>query len=144
MFKMSIPEISNEELRKLYERIKPVVRVNGSLHYLREFSLEELRRISYLWSATENVREEVKDNELEVMEGRDFVCLHTYGYPGFFKPTIGEVLSQLDENDIPLVKAFEIIECPEVSEDFYKDSFTTIAFKNRYHVSTVRLYREKA
>ena len=143
MFKMSIPEISDEEMKKRYEHIKPVITVNGKLHYLREFTFEELTGISYLWNRDEDVREEVKENELEVLEGRDFVCLHGYGYYGLFKPSIGEVLSQIKEYDIPLVKAFEIIESPETAADFHGDSFTSIAFDNGYNVSTVRLYGEK-
>ena len=90
------------------------------------------------------MRDEVGKDELEVLEGRDFVCLHMYGYYGLFKPSVGEVLSQINEYDLPWVKAFEIIEKPETAEDFYKDSFTSIAFENGYHVSTVRLYGAKS
>ena len=143
MFEVSIPKISDEEMRKRYEHIKPVITVNGKLHYFREFTFEELSGISYLWNRDEDVRDEVGEDELEVLEGRDFVCLHGYGYPGLFKPSIGEVLSQIKEYDLPYVKAFEIIESPETASDFYKDSFTSIAFDNGYHVSTVRLYEEK-
>lgn len=143
MFKVSIPRISDEEMMKRYEQIKPVITVNGKLHYFREFTLEELSGISYLWNSDEDVREEVGEDELEVLEGKDFVCLHGYGYYGLFKPSVGEVLSQINEYDIPLVKAFEIIESPETASDFHKDSFTSIAFDNGYHVSTVRLYRAK-
>ena len=143
MFKVSIPKISDEEMKKRYEQIKPVITVNGKLHYYREFTFEELSGISYLWNRDEDMREEVCDGELEVLEGRDFVCLHGYGYYGFFKPSVGEVLSQIKEYDLPFVKAFEIIESPQTASDFYKDSFTSIAFDNGYHVSTVRLYSAK-
>ncbi len=143
MFNVSIPKISDEEMKKRYEQIKPVITVDGKLHYLREFTFEELRGISYLWNSDEDVRGEVGEGEIEVLEGRDFVCLHAYGYYGFFKPSIGEVLSQIKEYDLPFVKAFEIIESPQTADDFHKDSFTSIAFDNGYHVSTVRLYGEK-
>ena len=143
MFYVSIPKISDEEMQKRYEHIKPVITVNGKLHYFREFTLKELSDISYLWNSDEDVREEVGENELEFLEGREFVCLHGYGYYGFFKPSIGEVLSQIKEHDVPLIKAFEIIETPQTSVDFHKDSFTSIAFDNGYHVSIVRLYGEK-
>ena len=61
----------------------------------------------------------------------------------FIYTSIREVLSQINELILPWVRAFEIIEFPEKSEDFYKDSFTTIIFNKGYHVSTVRLYGEK-
>ena len=143
MFKVSIPEISPEEMKKRYEHIKPVITVNNKLHYFREFTLEELTDISYLWNSDEDVGKEVDENELEILEGKDFVCLHGYGYHGFFKPSIGEVLSQIKENEVPFIKAFEIIESPKTVDDFHKDSFTSIAFDNGYHVSIVRLYGEK-
>lgn len=143
MFEVSIPKISDEEMMKRYKQIKPVITVNGKLHYFREFTLEELSGISYLWNRHEDVREEVGEDELEVLEGRDFVCLHSYRYYGFFKPSVGEVLFQIKEYDLPFIKAFEIIESPQTAADFHKDSFTSIAFDNGYHVSTVRLYGEK-
>ena len=83
MFEVSIPEISDEEMMKRYQQIKPVITVNGKLHYFREFTLEELTGTSYLWNRHEAVREEVGEDELEVLEGRDFVCLHSYGYYDF-------------------------------------------------------------
>lgn len=58
MFEVSIPKISDEEMKKRYEQIKPVITVNGKLHYLREFTFEELSGISYLWNRDEDVREE--------------------------------------------------------------------------------------
>ena len=143
MFEVSIPRISDEEMMKRYEQIKPVIKVNGKLHYFREYTLKELSDTSYFFNRHEDVREEVGADELEVLEGKDFVCLHTWSYYGFFKPSVGEVLAQLKENDLPLIKAFELIEIPQTADDFHKDSFTSIAFDNGYHVSTVRLYREK-
>ncbi len=143
MFEVSIPKISDEEMMKRYKQIKPVITLNGKLHYFREYTLEELSDISYLWDYEEDVREEVGKDELEVLEGRDFVCLHSWNFYGFFKPSVGEVLAQIKEHDFPLVKAFEIIESPQTADDFHKDSFTSIAFDNGYHVSTVRLYGAK-
>lgn len=143
MFKVSIPKISDEELKKRYEHIKPVITVNGKLHYFRKFTLSELNDVNYLWDRENNVREEVGEGKLEILKGKDFACLHSYGYYEFFKPSIGEILSQIMECDVHLIKAFEIIESPQIPYDFHKDSFTFIAFCNGYHVSTVRLYEEK-
>ena len=143
MFKVSIPDISQEEVMKRYKKIKPVITKNGKLYRFREFSYDEIWGTSYLWNTDEDVREEVGKDELEVLEDKDFVCLHSYNYYGFFKPSIKEVLAQIEERDIPFVRAFEIIDYPITPSDFYKDSFTSIAFSNGYHVSTVRLYGEK-
>lgn len=130
----SIPEISNEEMKKRYEHIKPVVTVGGKLYHLREFTLEELSRTSYYFScyscgSKELITEEVGKDKLEVWDGKDFRCLHTPGGGNLFKPTTGEVLSQLKEEDLPSIAAFEILGLTGVD--------------GRYHVSIVRLYRAK-
>lgn len=144
MFNVSIPEISSEEMMKRYKQIKPVVNVDGKLHYFREYTLEELSNRSYLFNRDEDVREEVDEDELKIIENAEFICLHSYGYYGFFKPSISEVLAQIDDTILPWVKAFEIIESPQAKNDFFKNSFTSIVFDKGYHVSTVRLYRAKA
>ena len=143
MFKVSIPEISDEEMMKRYKHIKPVISINGKLHYFRDYSIEEITKDSFFFNRENDMREEVPKDKLQVWEGHDFICLHKYGYYGFFKPSVGEILAQIKENDIHVVKAFEIIESPQTANDFYKDSFSSIAFDNGYHVSTIRLYVAK-
>ena len=143
MFSMSIPQISDEEVMKRYEQIKPVITVNGKLYHFREFFLEEIRNNGYLWNRAKDIREEVTPDELEVIPGQYFVCLHTYAYYGLFKPTICEILSQIKESNLSFVRAFEIIDSPQTANDFFKDSFRSIALDNGFHVSVVRLYRKK-
>lgn len=143
MFFMTVPKIGEEELKRRYERIKPVITLDGKLHRFREYTVRELREISYFARRTEDVRERLPADVLEVWEGHDFSCIHSYGYPGLFKPSIYDVLAQLSQNDLALVKAFEIIDHPKEATDFYRTSFENIAFNNGFHVSTVRLYIEK-
>lgn len=143
MFDLLIPKISDEEMMKRYQSIKPVITMDGKLYHFREYTLEEMKGNSYFYNRAEDVREEVLEEELQVWEGRDFVCLHKYGYHGIFNPSVGEVLAQINVCDIPFVRAFEIIEWPEIASDLRKDSFRSIAFDKGYHVSTVRLYLAK-
>lgn len=143
MFDVSIPKFPVEEIIRRYKDIKPVITVDGKLHYFREFTPEELSSISYLWNRAEDVREEVGKDELKVWKGHDFACLHSYGYPGLFKPSLSEVLSQIKTEDLNLVKAFEIIESPKAAVDFYKDALTASIFEKGFHVSIVRLYIAK-
>ena len=140
MFNVSIPTISKEEMEKRYEQIKPVVTVNGELYYFREFTLKELSSISYLWKRNENIGKKVKKGALKALVDKDFICLHSYGYAGCFKPSIAEILSQIKKEELPFAKAFEIIESPQTDSDLCKDSFTSVALYNGFHVSTVRLY----
>lgn len=144
MRKVSIPNISDKEMLKRYRNIKPVITKNGKLYHLREYTLDEIKCRSYTWYVDEDMREEVGEDELVALQGKDFVCLHRYGYYGFFKPKIGEVLAQIKEADVPFVRAFEIIKIPKTIEEIYKDRLTNIAFYSGYHVSIVRLYGEKS
>ncbi len=140
MFEVSIPKITDEEMMERYKKIKPVVTVDGKLYYLRDFALDEIRGIAYLRHLENNLANEVKEGELTVWENHDFSCLHAYGYYDLFKPSVGEVLSQIDEKDIPFIKAFEIIRSSQIEKDFQEDSLTSIIFNKGYHISKVRLY----
>jgi len=137
MYNVSIPEISREELLARYERIKPIVEIGEDKYFLRDFTEEELTGKSYIWYKEKDKSEKV-DMELYVArEDLDFECIHKYGYPGLFKPSIAEVLAQIPEDEIPFVDAFEIINEPKTSDDFYKNK---IVFDSGFHISTVRLY----
>ena len=139
MYKVSTPKISKTEIVRRYEHIKPVITINGKLHYFRDFSPEELSRTGYMWNRVENVQGKVDENELEVLEGRDFACRHNYGYTGSFFPTIHEILSQIKEEDVNVVKAFEVLKLsarPKVNDYSFMVS-------NCYYVSIARLYINK-
>ncbi len=140
---MSDPHISwitNEEIIERYSHIKPVVKKDGKLYWLRKFSDEELFDISYLWN--DETEKPVEENEIIPILGKDFRCLHEYGYYGLFKPSVAEVLTQINPEVLDSVVAFEIIESPKTADDFYKDEFTTAALNSGHHVSMVRLYRQ--
>lgn len=141
MFEVSIPKITDEEMMERYKKIKPVVTVDGKLYYLRDFTLDEITGIAYLWDLEKNLGKEVGEGELTVWENHDFSCLHTYAYCGFFKPSVGEILSQIHEHEVPFIRAFEIVKAPQTAKDFYENSLTSIIFNKGYHISTVRLYQ---
>lgn len=140
---MSDPHISwitNEEIIERYSHIKPVVKKDGKLYWLRKFSDEELFDISYLWN--DETEKPVEENEIIPIPGKDFRCLHEYGYYGLFKPSVAEVLTQINPEVLDSVVAFEIIESPKTADDFYKDEFTAAALNSGHHVSMVRLYKQ--
>ncbi len=139
MSDMHISWITREEIIERYSHIKPVVKKNGKLYWLREFSDEELFNISYLWE--DETEEPVKKGEIVPIPEGNFRCLHKYEYYGLFKPNVAEVLTQIGPEMLNSVVAFEIIDQPKSANDFHKDKFTTAAFNSGYHVSTVRLYK---
>lgn len=137
MLNVSTPKVSKAEIVRRYEHIKPVITINGKLYYFRDFSPEELSHVGYMWNCVENVQKEVGENELEVWEGRDFGCQHNYGYTGSFFPTIHEILSQIKDTDLNVVKAFEVLKlsaCPKVNDYSYMVG-------NSFYVSAIRLYK---
>ena len=135
---MHISWIPREEIVERYSRIKPVAKKDGKLYWLRSFGEEELFDISYLWN--DETKKQVQDGEIVPIPDKDFRCLHEYGSSGLFKPSVAEVLTQIDSEILDTVVAFEIIDSPKTAEDFHRDKFTSTAFNSGYHVSIVRLY----
>ena len=138
MKKLSIPPISDEELMRRYLRIKPVAEVTGVKYWLRNYTLKELRDTPYIWYVVPDKREPVGE-ALSNHTHYDFQCLHTFGYHGFFKPSIAEVLAQIPEEVMEsyTIEAFEIIDRPTSSGDLNKFKK---ALEQGFHVSVVRLY----
>lgn len=139
MYNVSIPEITQDELKERYKRIKPIVEIEGVKYYLRDFTIEELTKCSYIGYANEDKREKV-DMSLLITRNNDFECIHKYNYYGFFKPSIAEVLAQISNLDLEFTDAFEIIKSPQTCEDFITNP---VVFNNHFHISTVRLYTSR-
>lgn len=134
--KIIIPKLSNEELIALYERIRPIVEFKDEKYLLRKFTLDQIINTSYIYNIEDDIRVLVDQEDLETVE--EFPCFHTYGYPGFFKPSIGEVLSQLPEKSKIESKYFEMIEEPDTVEDL--NMYFDVIDKG-YHVSKIRTYK---
>ena len=133
---MPIPTIDDKRLLDLYKRLKPIVTIDELKYLLREFSLYELRNISYLWNANDDKTETVDTSKLEPIQ--EFPCLHTYGYYGLFKPSVAEVLSQAPEKTIEEANCFEIISYPRTREEIFRYSEIV---NNGYHLSKVKSYK---
>ncbi len=80
----------------------------GFLYYIQEV---DLRGIAFIWDP----------KPTEIAEGlepfEDITTYHTYGYYGFFKPSIAEVLAQIPLDKIDHVVSFEIVQHPETADD---------------------------
>lgn len=135
---IQIPPMSKKEICELYRRIKPIVRIDEVPYYMREFSPSDLTEKSYIWNRGEDKTVPANMEELETI--MDNKTLHKYGYHGLFKPSIGEVISQIPKDVLEKVVAFEIVYSPESWDDFnrYIDEFNA-----GFHVSSVRLYSKK-
>jgi len=127
--KAFVPEISEEKLSSLIEKIVPVVRENNKLYQIK---IPDLRNVAYTWDY--KVVEECK-NLKEIVR----IKTHHYcGYYGLFKPSIAEVLSQIPEDFIDKVNAFEIISdvCSGTDDE------TKIFKEGNGHLATTILYEK--
>lgn len=142
MFKVTIPTISDEELLRRYERIRPICHLDdGRISGFRNYTLEELRHRAYTWDFDDVINGPIYEyDELAPTIYSDFGCLFTYGHPGLFKPTVAEVLAQIDMSLYSFSAAFEIIDRPQTVDDFYRTPLHKVVFEAGYHVATVRLY----
>ena len=140
MYNVSIPDISDEELLRRYQKIKPIVEVGGVKYFLREFSKKELKNQSYINEVEKDIVKKVNMRLFVPCIGQDFECIHKYGHPMFFKPSIAEVLAQIPDGQVDFVDAFEIIEFPQVDNELIRNK---IVFDNGYHISMVRLYTSR-
>ena len=87
----------------------------------------------------EKLGEELDMTKYSPMPQYDFECIHKFGSPNLFKPSIAEVLAQISDFVLDKTCAFEIIEKPQTQADLYRNP---IAFDNGFHTSIVRLYRK--
>lgn len=99
MFKgFEVPKITEERLAELLPRIRPVVRKDGGLWYIKPV---DPRRIAFLWDPTLDAKVE------DLKELRGIHTFHDYGHPSLFKPSIAEVLAQIPADIVDETVAFE-------------------------------------
>jgi hypothetical protein len=134
--KFFIPAMEQTELVKWYQRISPIVASEGKHYYLRQLSDKELSKVAYNWlNKKSDFGEEVDYEKLKPL--LDVKMLHTYGWYGYFKPSVAEVIRQIPKDLLSQTVAFEIIRTPSTAEDLSKYREETSA---GFHVSIVRLY----
>jgi len=130
--KIWIPEVSKQYIIELAERIKPVVQFAfGGKCYIKPV---DLFKIAYTWDPV------AADKATGLKLLCDITTYHTYGYHGFFKPSIAEVLAQIPAEHLDKVVAFEIVKSPNDVDDLNREQE---ALNARYHVATTRLYVRK-
>ncbi len=86
---------------ELYQRIKPLIKVDGELKPVRFLAKEELSSMSYAWLSA---APHSKQPTIELIG--IFMSRHTYGSYGMFKPDVHEVLSQMPHELLKHAKYF--------------------------------------
>ena len=137
--KIEIPEMKKENIVKWYATIRPIVINEGKPVFMRQLKDKELTDVAYIWLNEDgDYGEKVDFTKLSVLA--DVKMLHDCGYYGLFKPSVGEVISQIPNELLEKAVAFQIIYKPYDWADF---NLFRPDFDAGYHVSVVRLYQPK-
>ena len=130
--KLSIPKISDEKICELSKAIQPLFKTgeNKELHWMKPV---DPRNVAFTWDS------ESAGAATKVEPYKTIRTLHTYGYYGFFKPSIAEVLAQLPEEEIGTVVGFST-DGPNDVDELNKEKE---ALNQGFHVGKTTLYRLK-
>lgn len=94
---MKIPEITDGNLTLLSRKIRPLVLKDGELMCIE---MPDLRHEAFSWTPT------ITEPATDIVEIAKIRTLHRYGYYGFFKPSVAEVIAQIPEEWIERTVAF--------------------------------------
>ncbi len=127
--KVWIPEVPKNRIEELALRIKPVVEFKGKGKcYIKPV---DLFKVAYTWGA------KAAEKATRLKSLCEIVTYHGFGYYGFFKPSIAEVLAQIPAELLERVVAFEITRSPESATDLNRERE---ALNAGFHVATTTLY----
>jgi hypothetical protein len=126
--KFSIPEITDERIQK-YAGVS-ALRRNGNKLFVA--GKHDVRGTSWPWL------EGMEDYKGKLKEKCRIRTLHSYGYYGFFKPSVAEVLAQATDEQLSDVVAFETLG-PETTSDLNEHREE---LNEGFHVAETILYVE--
>lgn len=126
--KVFVPEISEEKLNRLSKKIVPVITQDNKLY---QIEIPDLRNTAYTWDY------KITAEYIGLKEIKRIKTNHYCGYYGLFKPSISEVLSQIPEDLVNNVCAFEIISDVESGTE---DEIKIFNYGNG-HLATTILYQ---
>ncbi len=120
-------ELTDQQISEMLESINPVVRKDGALYFIEPV---DPRTQSFIWSPS------FTDEAAGLTEISQILTLHSFGYQGFFKPSVEEVLAMIPVDLLPSVKAFEVFGPADV-DDLNRQS---PAIDAGHHVAVTVLY----
>ena len=132
---IKIPKMSEEDIKKWYSHIRPIVHNNGTPVYLPKLNDNELFYYE-IWPSFSDSKDFVNYNELSFLV--DVKMFHSFGSHGIHHPTVSEIIKQIPEEFLERVVAFEFI-----PNNLALNILFTPVQKRGYCVSIVRLYQKK-
>lgn len=125
-----IPDKGRDFVCQWAEKIKPLLSKGGKLMHCTNDT--DHFEASFPWGA--KATSEAKD----LMEVARIRTLHTYGYYGFFKPSLAEVIQQIPEEVLGQVEYF-VINGPDTADDLNREKEM---LNKGYHVAETVLYKK--
>lgn len=133
---MKIPKIEQGVLVELASRVTPLVRDGKHLvPVLFELTKEHMESTSYPWADKMRMGSPMEQTKMSAV-----ACvrtLHTYGFHGFFKPSIEEVLAQAPEGIGEGRFAF-VCDGPNTADDLNRERE---AMDEGFHVAATTWFR---
>jgi hypothetical protein len=128
---VAIPERPKEWISRWAKRIRPVMVHKDGLWTTKPCDLFD---VAFSWDPK-------PDEEMPrtAKVWRKIHTLHTYGYHGFFKPSIAEVIAQIPEEDLLRVRWFSV-EGPDDAADL--NMFHDVVNAG-FHVAKTTLYHDE-
>jgi|SRR6266850_5096884 len=126
---LEVPRLPEDRIRELAGRIKPVVEFKREGRcYIKPV---DVFAEAFTWDS------EPASKATGLKPLCDITTYHPYGYYGFFKPSIAQVILQIPQEHLDTVIAFEIVKSPDIPDGLDPESDV---FNAGYHVATTRLY----
>lgn len=128
-YSISINLLDKETVEKLHDKIKPLIRHNNVLYTIKEGY--DLFNNAFTWLSP---FKEIA-NSLELVE--EIHSLHSFGYQGFFKPSVAECLTFIEPITLCRQIHFYEVTGPKNPDDL-NDQSTFI--NNGFHLAKLKLY----
>ena len=113
MYIVKIPELKEGELMKRYQKVKPIVEVEGKKHFLRDLTEKELINLPYTLEVSKILADTVNMEEyIPIVKTLKCICKCTEG-ERYFTPKVQEILAQIPEHTLPFVALNKVKEAEE-------------------------------
>lgn len=130
-----IPIISDEELKRRYSKIRPII---NHKFLVKDYSIPNLRTLRK-WESTYLVPQFLYNyHKIDEIE-----CLYEGIYPYAEHPTHAEILAQIPDDLVELADYFEVLPIGEELDGKYNHTWNVrkVENRNQYTVCNVVLYK---
>jgi hypothetical protein len=130
-----IPKISEERLRELAGRMKPLIKRDGKLIYVTN---KNLKTVAFTWVEAGDLGATAGD---EIVPFMTITTYHGFAYHGFFKPSQAEVLAAINKQLSPAELIQVVAYSTQGPHDAEELNQQIEAVNDGYHKAVTTLYK---